>query len=62
MVLSGSFHGALHLADLLISEPPTIPPPTITVTVPGPTVTVTVTETITVPPCNDGPPDPPPFC
>jgi RTX calcium-binding nonapeptide repeat (4 copies) len=29
---------------------------------PAVTVTATITTTITLPPCGDGPPDPPPFC
>jgi Ca2+-binding RTX toxin-like protein len=51
--LSTAFHGGLSLAEALI-EAGVSPPP--------PPVIVTITETLTLPPCNQGPPDPPPFC
>jgi Ca2+-binding RTX toxin-like protein len=51
--LASAFHGGLSLSEALI-EAGTSPSPIPNV--------VTVTQTITLPPCNQGPPDPPPFC
>jgi len=57
--MAAAFQGGLSLAEVLLSvvtSPPPVPPP-LTVT-----VTQTMTQTITLPPCGNGPPDPPPFC
>jgi len=56
--MAAAFQGGLSLAEVLtgITSPPPVPPP-LTVT-----VTQTMTQTITLPPCGNGPPDPPPFC
>jgi len=51
--MAGAFGGALGSVMHVVEEvsPSPLPPPT-----------VTITQTITLPPCNNGPPDPPPFC
>lgn len=57
--MAAAFNGGLGLVDelLAIAPTPTLPPPVVTIT-----AVVTRTRTVTLPPCNEGPPDPPPFC
>jgi len=59
--MAGAFGSSLLNVMEIVEEvspsvtPGPIPPPTVTVTLVSPT-------TVTLPPCNEGPPDPPPFC
>lgn len=54
---------AFEVMEIIELEIPTITPiPTPTLPPPVVTITRTRTRTVTLPPCNEGPPDPPPFC